>query len=430
MDCLSSYRSKARDVQLKLIEIEFVMRKQVEMFGRILIVVLAIATFVDSRPQNGQDKYLKCPSPSKCMCIEHSEMEIQCPKFDPQIFIRIQANNYIHFECENVTQNDFDLVPNITLDEIRSLHITKCPLQPGKSVKSYLKNFEINRIRSFHFVSSGINRNTPIERKHFAGLEDIEHFDIRGMENEIEKLPVDMFVGMKNLTWIRIRIANIVLPVGLFDPLVNLEFLELGHNKLQSLEKGLLKNQGKLSQLNLWGNNLKNLEKDSFEGLGQVKELDLSDNGLEYLEYDVLAHLTNLTEINLSANHFSSLPEGLLADKNKLKLFKLLENRVQIKELPNGFLANLPELTEVYIKCELEVIPSDTFNGSSKIENISLSRNALVTLPDDLFNHQIKLIMLDLSNNRISALPEELFFETIELKMLKLSGNQLLQIEK
>lgn len=397
------------------------------MLGRILIVVLAIASIVSSRPQDGQ-KFLKCPSASSCMCIEHTEMEIQCPKFDPQIFIRVQPNNYIHFECENVTNKEYELVPNINLEEVRSLHITKCPLPHGKSVASYLKNIHINRTRSFHFISSGVNRNIPIESQHFRDLGDIEHFDIRGMEDEIKELPADMFVGMEKLTWVRIRVANIKLPVDLFAPLVNLEFLELGHNKLQSLEPGLLRNQRKLSQLNLWGNSLRNLNKGSFEGLEQVKELDLSDNGMESLEPDVLTHLVNLTEINLSANHFVALPEGLLATNTKLKLFKLLENRVPLETFPNGLLANLPELTEVYIKCELRSIPNDTFEGSVRLENISLARNALTELPEGLLSDQEKLIMLDLSYNQISQLPESFFTETTELRELKLTGNQFVTI--
>lgn len=406
------------------------MRSEARMLGRILIVVFAIATIVSSRPQEerGGARFLKCPTTSSCMCIEHSEMEIQCPKFDPQVFIRVQPNNYIHFECENVTNKEYELVPEINLEEVRSLHITKCPLPHGKSVASYLKNIHINRTRSFHFISSGVNRNIPIESQHFQGLGGIEHFDIRGMEDEIKELPADMFVGMDKLTWVRIRIANIKLPVDLFSPLVNLEFLELGHNKLQSLEPGLLRNQRKLSQLNLWGNSLRNLNKGSFEGLEQVKELDLSDNGMESLEPDVLAHLVNLTEINLSANHFVSLPDGLFATNTKLKLFKLLENRIPMETLPNGLLANLVDLTEIYIKCDLRMIPNDTFEGSIRLENISLSRNALTDLPDNLLADQAKLIMLDLSNNQLSQLPESLFIGTPDLRELKLSGNQIIEI--
>lgn len=395
------------------------------MFLKLLILVLTLAV-VSSRPQEERSqKILKCPSTTSCTCNDFGEIEIQCPQFEPHVFVRIQPNNYVHFECENITNNEYELVPDIKLDEARFLQITKCPLPHGKSVASYLSNIHIDRVRSFQFVSSGVNQHIPIESQHFQGLGDIERFDLRGMENEIKELPSDVFKGMNKLTWVRIRVANIYLPVDLFEPLENLEFLELGHNKLQSLEAGFLRNQRKLQQLNLWGNALRNLNKDSFLGLESVKELDLSANGIESLEPDLLFHLANLTDVNLSANNFASIPGGLFANNRKLKNLRMLENRVSIETLPNGFLANQTELVSVLIKCDLKKLPEDIFEGSPNIEVIKLYQNSIDDLPRLLLADQAKLINLDLSENEISSLPDDLFAGTPMLKELKLSRNRI-----
>lgn len=386
-----------------------------KMFLKLLILVL-ISSTIDS---------LKCPTTTSCTCNDFGEIEIQCPQFEPHVFVRIQPNNYVHFECENITNNEQDLVPEIQLDEARFLQITKCPLPHGKSVASYLKKINITRVRSFQFVSSGVNQHIPIESQHFQDLGDIERFDLRGMENEIKELPSDVFKGMKKLTWVRIRVANIHLPVDLFAPLENLEFLELGHNKLQSLEAGFLRNQRKLQQLNLWGNALRNLNKDSFFGLESVKELDLSANGMESLEPDLLFYLTNLTDINLSANNFASIPDGLFSNNHKLKSFRLLENRVSIETLPNDFLSNQTDLVNVLIKCDLKKIPEDIFRGSRNIEYIKLDQNSIDDLPRFLLADQSKLTKLDLSDNLISSLPDDLFVGASMIKELKLSRNHL-----
>lgn len=393
----------------------------------LLLITIAVNSAAPQDERN--QKILKCPSTSSCNCIDYTELEIQCPRFEPKIFVRLhQQNKYVHFECENITNNEYELVPEMKIDEARFLQITRCPLPHGKSVSSYLKNIQIERIRSLQFVSSGVNFNIPVEKQHFRGLGDIEMFDLRGMENEIKELPSGIFDEMKKLTWVRIRVPNIHLPADLFESLESLEFLELGHNKLQSLEPGFLRNQKKLQKLNLWGNSLRNLNKDSFIGLDLVDELDLSANGIESVEHDLLFHLTNLTEINLSTNNFATLPEGLFANNRKLKTFKLLENRVTMDTLPSELLANLTSLEIVLIKCELAKLPEDIFEGSHMIKTIRLENNKLDDLPDGLFRDQKSLEKLDLSGNLISQLGDEFFHETSELQELKLSKNRMTSI--
>lgn len=391
----------------------------------VLLATLASSQMIDDRRQ----KPLTCPATTQCECIEYNVLEIQCPRFEPQhVFVRIQANNHVHFECQDMNNNEFEMIPEVHLGEIRFLQFSKCPLPRGKPVATYLKNIHIERIRSLQFVSNGANQDIQIEAQHFQGLGDIEKFDLRGMENEISTLPADLFQGMKKLSWVRIRVANIHLPVDLFAPLDNLEFLELGHNKLQSLEHGLLRNQKKLRVLNLWGNALRNLDKDSFLGLASVTELDLSSNGLESLEPEVFHHLTSLTDINLSANHFSSLPDGLFANNAKLKNFRMLENRVTLETLPGDLLANLTELDTVAIKCDLRRIPEGIFSGSPQIENMSLQNNALEALPKDLLKDQANLMKLDLSGNAITQIDDDFFLGLKRLKELQLSRNRLTNV--
>ncbi|CRL07112.1 CLUMA_CG020109, isoform A [Clunio marinus] len=392
--------------------------------GTFLVCVVLFTFAVDFvQPQQRKPNILRCPPTSNCTCMEYNELEIQCPRYEAHVFVRIMNNN-VHFECDNMTDNEYELIPEIQLDEARFLQVMRCPLPHGKSIASYLKNIRIGRIRFFQFVSSGVNQNIPIEAQHFEGLGDIEQFDLRGIENEIKELPHNLFTSMENLTWVRIRVANIHLPVDLFAPLKNLEFLELGHNKLQTLEPGFLRNQQKLVHLNLWGNSLRNLSKNSFIGLEMVRELDLSTNNMEKLESDTFFHLVNLMEINLSSNNFSSLPARLFANNKKLKALKLLENRVPLS-LPNKWLANLNSLTTVYIKCELQNIPEDIFEGSHNIEIIHLANNAIENLPENLLVNQNNLRELDLSGNRIPELYDAVFLGCSSLKKLSLTRNRL-----
>lgn len=388
-----------------------------------LFLLLTISTL--------SSKILKCPSNvNKCYCSEFGELEIQCPKFDPRIYVRIQPNNFLNFDCENSTDSDYDLVPEIELPEAQMIKITRCPLPHGRSLASYFKNIHVEKILWLQIFSGGVNSRIPLESTHLKGFEDITRFLISGNENEFRELPSDLFTNMKKIAWITMRVGNIQLPVDIFAPLQNLEFLELGHNKMTTLEPGLLRMNNKLQQLNLWGNNLRNLDKEAFKGLENLRELDLSTNGMESLEPDLFMYLTNLTHLNLGGNKFATLPEGLFANNRKMVTFKMLENRVPLDNLPNGLLANQSLLEHVYIKCDLRKIPEDIFEESPNIISINLDGNQLEVLPKYLFKDQDKLNMLDLSNNFLTDLPEELFERTQLLKTLYLSHNRIERIPK
>lgn len=389
----------------------------------IILLTLFTATVV-----NSQDKlnYLKCNHSSNCVCMEHNEVEIQCPQFEPQIFLRITPNNHVHFDCENVSNNEYELIPHYNLDVASFLTVTKCPLIPGKPIlDSYLKNIKIDLIRTIQYVSSGVNRGIELEAKHFEGFHDVGRFDLRGNEEEFEHLPADLFENMTNIQWLRIRVPKIQLPADLLLPLTNLDTLELGHNKIETIPSGFFRSQQKLKHLIFWGNNLRKLPKDSFDGLQSVKDLDLSANGLETLDADLLKPLTDLEELNLSSNNLITLPKGLLRHNKRLSSFKLLENRIIMLTLPEGLFANLMNLTNVSIKCGLQTLPEDLFSGASNIQNIFLESNHITTLPDRIFADLTKLKTINLSNNLITSLSEETFRYTASLEVIRLTRNRI-----
>lgn len=393
-------------------------------FGKYLVLFFFIAFTSSSR-------ILRCPSnDNKCYCSEFGEVEIQCPRFEPRIYVRIQPNNFLNIECDNVTSDDYSLIPQMTISDAQMIKIVKCPLLHGKSLATYIQNLNVEKILWLQIFSSGANSRNRFERSQLSGFEDITRFLLSGSEGEFSDLPSDLFNNLTKVSWVTIRVIGIQLPADLFKPLENLEFLELGHNKMNSLEPGLLRNNRKLQRLNLWGNNLRSLNKEAFKGLENLQELDLSANGMESIEPDLFAYLGNLTHLNLGSNNFVALPETLLDNNPKLSVVKLLENREVIDSMPDGFLANKTQLTEVYIRCRLRKIPEDMFEGSTEIVNLVLDQNELEVLPDMLFKDQVKLERLDLSYNYLTELTEDIFLNTTSLSVLKLSNNRITKISK
>lgn len=374
-------------------------------------------------------KILKCPLiDNDCHCSEYGEVEIQCPKFEPRIYVKIQPNNFLNFECEKSLESDYNLLPAMHLPEAQTIRILRCPLPLNQSLIIYFKNLNIEIISSLKIISGGVIGHNSLQHVHLKGFEDITSFELRGDKNNFQNLASDLFVNMTKLARVTIQNANIQLSADLFAPLKNLKFLELGNNKIANFEPGILTKNLKLEQLNLWGNNLRNLTKEAFVGLENLKLLDISTAGIEWLNSDLFTYLRNLTHLNLSGNNFSSLPDSLFAYNRKLTEFKMLENRIPIDSLPTKLFFNLTMLSNVFIKSRLRKIPEDIFMNSASIVNIRLNGNELKVLPEKLFCDQKILSKLDLSYNWIVELPEKLFEGTPEIKELRLNNNRLSSI--
>lgn len=159
-----------------------------------------------------------------------------------------------------------------------------------------------------------------------------------------------------------------------------------------------------------------------------MTHLDLSSNKLVTLDSGVFSPLVNLKDINLTENYFESLPIELFKENKNLFRFMLMDNQVEMKTLPAGLLANLPQLNIVNLACGLTNIPSNLFQGSNNIETLVLTKNHLNTLPTRLFAKMKKVTKIILQYNYLTQLHDDLFKDTNSLLELQLSHNQLEQI--
>ena len=398
------------------------------------LLVLLLCTFDSARmiiasplmEYNNRVRF-NCPATTTCSCsYVLSDYEISCPESEPSVIVKVQPATYVQIDCMTMDEKVYTQLPEMSTGDIPMVQFRRCPLPIGSSIQRILDRLGVRRTRALIFLSYGADLGGSLVRQHLSGFNELERLVLSG--NGLSNLPEDLFDDVGNVTWLDLRANKVHLPVNIFRKLRKLEYLELGFNNLNSLEAGVFRNQHKLKHLNLWGNNLQHLTKDAFIGVSSIVDLDLSSNNIETLQADVFEHLTNLTVINLNANKFSQLPEGLFSKNKNLSRIRLMENRIDLVTLPNGFLANLPTLEGITIKCNLRSLPETTFADSPNIRNVSLASNALTTLPKNLFADQQNLLDLDLSNNHLYELHDELFLNTRALLVLRLSHNQLNKI--
>ncbi|XP_073820150.1 toll like receptor [Musca autumnalis] len=377
-----------------------------------------------------RDECQELEQSNKCECMSFvKDIHLQCPKDNTKIEIKVQPGENVMIECYNMNYKDYKLLPKMSIGNAQIVKIENCPLPGHLSIGSILQELGVTKYTRLLFGTNN-DLGTNITREHLSGLHPLGSLSFSS--SNLLHMPSDLFAddSLRNLTWIDLRSNNVALPADIFSTLENLEFIELGCNRLKTLPRGIFRNQKHLQTLNLWRNELHNLTKETFESMPSLSQLDLSNNGIETFQPDIFDNLPNLTNINLNNNSFRSLPDGLFKNNKKLVKLRLMNNRVPLRSLPKEFLANLPDLTEVRLTTDLESIPGDLFANSTGLETIKILYNKLGTLPAELFESQVNLQRLELSHNQLTNLPDDLFRNTKNLQLLKLDHNQLTEITR
>lgn len=162
-----------------------------------------------------------------------------------------------------------------------------------------------------------------------------------------------------------------------YQPL-DLERIDLSHNKISSLNGQVLEHSPKLFYLNLDYNNIDDLNSflAALKVATQLSELHLSWNQVKSVSKELFMTLKNMKALYLEGNFLTVIPADL----------GLIGTSLQILNLANNSLVELNE-------------PS--FMGMKAIESLDLSRNKdLKTIRKSTFSKMGNLKEINLSHNR------------------------------
>ena len=194
------------------------------------------------------------------------------------------------------------------------------------------------------------------------------------------------------------------LPKGIFDNLVNLEYLILEHNNFVSLSEGIFDNLINLKRLYLNNNNIGSLPHNIFDNLVNLESLHLSSNYISSLPKGFFDNLVNLEVLLLDNNKLTSLPEGIFDKLVNLEYLNISENK--LTSLPEGIFDKLVKLKRFIISDnELTSLPNEIFANLVILYIIGLQYNNLTLLPYNIFENLVNLTTLDLSSNNLDSLP-------------------------
>uniref|UniRef100_A0A8C9TYV4 Nephrocan-like n=1 Tax=Scleropages formosus TaxID=113540 RepID=A0A8C9TYV4_SCLFO len=193
-----------------------------------------------------------------------------------------------------------------------------------------------------------------------------------------------------------------------------LKTLELAKNKLTDIPCGL---PHSLEVLNLGNNRIQSIQDSCFEGLRKLRVLDLQKNLINSLWGSTLISLVKLEFLHLDGNGIETVQGSLRLPL--LKLLSLADNK--ISSLPPFCLAPLMALTTLQLQGNLLTrVPQDL---PRSLISLNLNQNQIKVLKTRELGHLRRLTKLSVSQNRLASVDGNLRLPN--LTTLELWGNQL-----
>ncbi|XP_056128755.1 extracellular matrix protein 2 [Lampris incognitus] len=252
-------------------------------------------------------------------------------------------------------------------------------------------------------------------------MQELKSLSLEG--NNISSIPAEAFNGIPNLEWINLgknKLTSARISAKAFRSLRFLGRLYLDGNLLETIPLNL---PPTLQELKINENKLRVIDQKSFTDLGSLVTLELEGNLLSEGTVDPLAfsHLRQLSYLRLGQNHFRTVPQGL--PNTLLELY--LENNL-IEEISDAVFNQTTNLNVVSLRHnrldETRIAPLAWINHRN-LESIDLSHNELYLVPSYLPRPLVHLVLV---GNHIERIPGYVFAHMDPgLEYLYLSYNRL-----
>lgn len=211
---------------------------------------------------------------------------------------------------------------------------------------------------------------------------------------------------------------------SLFHLCVNVTELDVGDNKIKTIQDGAFRSIHGLRILTLSKNKLQFVPV-AIRNLPTLSELDLSQNHISKLGCNDFANLTKLRNLNLYKNSITILKDCVFKDLIRLEVLKIHNN--MISDMRNAF-TNLSKLKQLHLNMnKLTVIKCGEFLGLNSLLNLSLHDNQIHTLENGSFLGLRSLINLLLQSNSIQTdgMKDGCLNDLVSLQRLDLGKNHI-----
>ncbi|KAJ8680226.1 hypothetical protein QAD02_016013 [Eretmocerus hayati] len=282
-------------------------------------------------------------------------------------------------------------------------------------------------IERVHYLKIEKLRGDLLTARDLDALPDLRYLVLSG--NQLGNVSADLIRGLPKLRQLELRSTGIKPIPGFFSGASSMRVLELSGNSIRILRPGTFDGLRRLELLSLWRNQFQRLKSGTFRNLTNLRSLDLHQNNLRELPDDIFYDLKSLEVVNLNSNNLTKLPKSLFENNSELRVVKLMFNRANLSELPEAFLADLPQLKTVFLsRSGIKRLPENLVWGSTNLVELNLGRNFIEELPRKLLRDALELVSIDLASNRLKELPDDFYLSARKLAKIDLSRNRLTTI--
>ncbi|KAK2715467.1 toll-like receptor Tollo [Artemia franciscana] len=354
---------------------------------------------------------------------------------------QVQDATRLNIECGSSQPIRLDSTSLNSLNNLEDLQIWKCKLDAIQTGSfRYIPNLKSLIIQGTN--TEWDDYSLTIGPRVFEDTPNIQHLNLA--KNQIYQSQPLLFCPLENLEYLNIT-HNKWETVGNFG--FNSKYtlkgsteaypcgekitvIDLSNNKFKTVPGESLNNLENLKDLYFNDNLIEVLEEYSFSGLKSLRILNLSNNKLSILPPSLLSNTRNLTEIYLQKNKIKVLAPGLLSGLNALIVLDLSYNELTSDWVTVGTFQGLIELRYLSLaNNQLRKVDSNLLVDSSQIEFLDFSCNNIEIISNGAFRNMKNLETLLLPHNKLQSLNFDMLKGPSSIKFLSLENNQISRID-
>ncbi|KAJ8916973.1 hypothetical protein NQ315_008373 [Exocentrus adspersus] len=289
-----------------------------------------------------------------------------------------------------------------------------------------------------HALSYSVS-NMPVDS--IKVLLNLEELDLS--HNKIKTMPDTSFHFLRRLKILELQ-DNIIEIVhkGTFqgDIHYNLEQIYLSFNNIRQINQHTFVNLPRLEQLHLDDNTIESLERRSFMNLENIKRLNLKGNKIATISYEAFQNLPELEDLDISYNKLKSFDFSMFDQVGTLSIFRVNASHNSLKKLFVNASLNYESGAGVgRIHSNIKILDLSHNNISSvskyffmpvelSLSHLYLSHNNILNATREVFGNLRHLQWLDVSHNGLYEMDFDMFRDTKKLQVIHASNNRIADI--
>ncbi|KAF2905843.1 hypothetical protein ILUMI_00331 [Ignelater luminosus] len=314
----------------------------------------------------------------------------------------------------NLARNTLTRIDSNVFHDLYSLQI----LNLDHNNIDFIAEGAFSELKNLHALTLSYNNIGRIEAHHFAGMYALHQLLIDS--NRIEYIHPQAFENVTNLQDLGLN-GNVLggVPVGL-GKLRFLKTLDLGKNRIESLNNASFEGLELLYGLRLVDNHIVNISRDTFSTLPSLQVLNLASNRVQFVEQSAFASNPTLKAIRLDSNELTDI-SGVFTNLQSLMWLNVSNNRLlwfDYSHLPTSL-----EWLDMHDNQITELGNYYDVRNSLKIKMLDVSFNLITEIQENSVPNSVETLFLN--NNRITNVQPGTFFKKQLLQKVVLYGNDI-----